>query len=77
MITLSDEQNKISAFLDNFINDFLNGDIEIIYSKARKMTTFVREKSFLGTEKRKDHNTVPNDIGFAIRDYMITKSNPV
>jgi hypothetical protein len=71
------EPDKISTFLDNFINDFLNGDIEIIYSRAKNLKTLVKGKSFLGAEKLKDKTTVCNDIGLAITDYVETKSNPI
>jgi predicted transcriptional regulator len=74
---LSVEQDKMSTFLGNFINDFLNGDIEIMYSRAKKMTTFVKGKNFLGGEKQKEITTVCNDIGFAITNYVETKSNPI
>jgi FtsZ-binding cell division protein ZapB len=70
------ETNSMYAYLDNFIADLLNGNIEIVYSRARSLVTEERIKGWFGRETHRNRKKFSSELGHALTDYQENRTNP-
>ncbi len=69
------ENNELFAQIDKFIADLLNGDIEVIYSRAKGLDVLETWKGILGSKKHDVQGTLPSHLGKAITIYMENKTD--
>jgi cell division protein FtsB len=69
------ERDEKDIYIDNFIADLMSGNIEIVYSRAQKLSVYIKEKGILG-ERKKDVGEFASALGLALTRYLQTINNP-
>ena len=61
--TIMTEQDENLTYVNNFIADLLNGNIEIAYSRAKSLTNAEWTKGLFGLEKQKEKRPFASSFG--------------
>ncbi|HMK93978.1 MAG TPA: hypothetical protein VK536_01125 [Candidatus Limnocylindrales bacterium] len=65
--------NETCSYVDKFITDILNGNIEVDYAKAKGLFSYTKAKSFWGSEKRTEKEEFSSVLGTVLTQYQMSK----